>query len=290
MKQLLIIISLCFLLCQSQLLGQSTYDIDVAPLLKDCEGTGQEKVDCGIETLYNYMTVDIQNDACAEVDTSKHYLATINVKANGKASIQKPFRFFKDKSHPCIDYFNEKLELFLDEHKYVPAMKDGSKKEFNTKIAFVYPPVNSQGIDQEAVHIVVDQMPRFRACESMIGSGLDKEPCAQSKMLQYIYMTLLYPADARANNIEGMVVTQFNVNTDGYLEDIAIVRSVGGGLDNASLAVIQSMNDLPQPPFVPGQQLGVPVKVKYTLPIRFKLESNNSSLYQKRKSKRANTN
>jgi protein TonB len=80
------------------------------------------------------------------------------------------------------------------------------------------------------------------------------------------------------------------VNTDGYLEDIAIVRSGGGGLDNASLAVIQSMNDLPQPPFVPGQQLGVPVKVKYTLPIRFKLESNNSSLYQKRKSKRANTN
>ena len=113
-------------------------------------------------------------------------------------------------------------------------------------------------------------MPRFPGCEDQ-GSEEEKKACAQEKMLKYIYKNLKYPAIARENGVEGMAVIQFVVNEDGSVGDAKVVRDPGAGTGDSALKVVKGMNSLPEK-WTPGKQRGRPVKVLYTLPVKFKLE------------------
>jgi len=123
----------------------------------------------------------------------------------------------------------------------------------------------------EDIFKVVEQMPRFPGCEDMGGTDKEKEDCAKKKLLEFIYGNLKYPAIARENGVEGNVVLQFVVDRDGSVKDIKIVRDIGAGCGTAAEAAVNSMNTMGKK-WTPGKQLGRPVKVLYTLPIRFKLE------------------
>jgi protein TonB len=124
---------------------------------------------------------------------------------------------------------------------------------------------------EEAIFKVVEQMPRFPGCEDK-ATDKEKYDCAQMEMLKYLYTGLSYPAEARKNGVEGMVLVQFVVNEEGYIEDAKIVRDIGAGCGQASLDVINSMNDMDER-WIPGKQRGEKVKVMYSLPINFKLDS-----------------
>ncbi len=117
---------------------------------------------------------------------------------------------------------------------------------------------------------VVEQMPRFPGCEET-GSEEEKQDCAKTKMLQYIYKNLKYPAIAREKGAEGMAVLQFVVTETGKIDDVKIVRDIGAGCGDAGKKVVLAMNNLPER-WTPGKQKGQPVNVLYTLPIKFKLE------------------
>lgn len=125
--------------------------------------------------------------------------------------------------------------------------------------------------EEEEIFMIVEQAPRFPGCEDMSGSKEEKKACADKKMLEYIYGNLKYPAIARENGIEGQVVIQFVVDKDGSISDINLVRDLEGGCGEAALKVVKGMNNLPQK-WTPGKQRGRAVKVKYTLPVKFKLE------------------
>lgn len=118
---------------------------------------------------------------------------------------------------------------------------------------------------------VVEQMPRFPGCEDMKGTDKEKEECAKKKLLEFIYANLKYPAIARENGIEGTVTIQFVVDRDGSVKDINILRDIGAGCGTAAETAVKAMNTMGKR-WTPGKQLGRPVKVLYTLPIRFKLE------------------
>lgn len=105
----------------------------------------------------------------------------------------------------------------------------------------------------------------------MSGTDKEKEACAKEKMLQYIYKNLKYPAIARENGVEGMTVLQFVVSETGKVEDVNVVRDIGAGCGEAAKKVVVAMNNLPQK-WTPGKQRGRPVKVLYTLPVKFRLE------------------
>jgi protein TonB len=85
-------------------------------------------------------------------------------------------------------------------------------------------------------------------------------------MHAYLSSHLRYPAMARENGIEGQVVIRFVVNEDGSVSDATVVRSIGGGCDEEALRIVRSM-----PKWKPGKQNGTPVKVFFSLPIRFEL-------------------
>lgn len=110
---------------------------------------------------------------------------------------------------------------------------------------------------------IVEEMPLFGECQ-------DKE-CSDKALIDYLYSNLKYPNEARDAKIEGRIYLQFIVEKDGSISNIHPVRSIGGGCDEAAIAVVSGINQLKNG-FKPGMQDGQPVKVLYTLPITFKLE------------------
>lgn len=92
-------------------------------------------------------------------------------------------------------------------------------------------------------------------------------PGGDPAMMQYISDNLKYPVLARENGIQGTVVITFVVDKDGSVTNTNILRDIGGGCGKEALRVVQAM-----PKWTPGQANGQPVKVRYTLPVRFKLE------------------
>ena len=121
---------------------------------------------------------------------------------------------------------------------------------------------------------VVEEMPRFPGCEDMTASTAEKKACADKKMLEFMYSNIRYPAIARDNGIEGMVVVQFVVDISGKISEAQIIRDVGGGCGTEALRIVQMMNDMPDK-WSPGKQRGIPVRVMFTLPVKFKLEQTN---------------
>jgi protein TonB len=113
----------------------------------------------------------------------------------------------------------------------------------------------------------VEQMPRFTGCETMEGNEAVKQACATQKLMGFVYNNIKYPAIARENGIQGIVVLRFTVWKDGSLRDIKIAKDPGGGLAREAIRVVKKM-----PKWLPGKQRGRNVPVKFTLPIRFKLQ------------------
>jgi protein TonB len=131
------------------------------------------------------------------------------------------------------------------------------------------PPPPPAPVDDE-IFKVVEQMPRFPGCEDK-ATEKEKDDCAKQKMLEYIYKNLKYPAIARENGVEGQVVLQFVVDKDGSIADVKIVRDIGAGCGAAAEGIVQGMNNMGKK-WTPGKQRGRPVRVLYTLPVKFKLE------------------
>ena len=76
-----------------------------------------------------------------------------------------------------------------------------------------------------------------------------------------------YPALALENGIQGNVIVQFIVEKDGSISNTKVIRGVGGGCDVEAQRVIENM-----PKWTPGRQRGRPVRVQFTLPVRFILQ------------------
>ena len=108
--------------------------------------------------------------------------------------------------------------------------------------------------EEEVVFVVVESMPEF--------------PGGQQALFKYLGDNVKYPVIAQENGIQGRVIGQFVVNKDGSIVDIEVVRSGGDpSLDKEAIRVIKSM-----PKWKPGKQRGKPVRVKFTLPVNFKLQ------------------
>jgi protein TonB len=109
----------------------------------------------------------------------------------------------------------------------------------------------------DSVHTYVHQMPEFEG-------GPDS-------MYAFIFRNIRYPALARENGIQGVVVAQFVVDTFGRMSDIKISKHIGAGCDEEVLRVMRLMQA--QHTWIPGRHEGKTVKVNFALPITFHLES-----------------
>jgi len=105
----------------------------------------------------------------------------------------------------------------------------------------------------QQVFDVVEKMPEY--------------PGGQAALFEYLQKNVKYPADAEKKKVEGRVLVTFVVNTDGSITDIEVVRKTFPSLDAEAVRVISGM-----PRWKPGEQKGQKVRVKYTVPLTFRLK------------------
>ena len=140
-----------------------------------------------------------------------------------------------------------------DDKEDIKTKNFDSEDDKNKKVVIQAPiaaPVEDP--EENRIHVVVERMPEF--------------PGGEAAMNQFINRTIRYPVIAQENGIQGRVVVQFVVNTDGKIVDVEVVRGVEESLDKEAIRVVKAM-----PPWNPGRQGGKNVRVKYTLPIRFRI-------------------
>ena len=107
--------------------------------------------------------------------------------------------------------------------------------------------------DKSKVLDIVEQMPQFRG--------------GDAALMEYLNKAIKYPPVAEATGIQGRVVTTFVVERDGSITDVKVIKSVDPSLDREAFRVVRSM-----PRWIPGKQKGSPVRVKFTLPVTFRLQ------------------
>ena len=104
----------------------------------------------------------------------------------------------------------------------------------------------------QQVFDVVEKMPEY--------------PGGQAALFEYLSTNVKYPVDAEKQKIQGRVLVTFVVNTDGSITDIEVVKKAFPSLDAEAVRVISGM-----PKWIPGEQKGQKVRVKYTVPLSFNL-------------------
>ena len=91
-------------------------------------------------------------------------------------------------------------------------------------------------------------------------------PGGVQAMMSFIGENVKYPEDAVKQKVEGRVMVQFVVETDGSISDVHVAKQVFPSLDAEAIRVVQAM-----PKWVPGREKGNVVRVKYNLPIVFRM-------------------
>lgn len=120
---------------------------------------------------------------------------------------------------------------------------------------YVAPVVEEEEEEEAAQQIftVVEKQPEF--------------PGGMSELMKFLAKSIKYPVIAQENGIQGRVVCSFVVNRDGSIVDIQVMRGVDPSLDKEAVRVIGTM-----PKWKPGEQRGKPVRVRFILPVQFRLQ------------------
>ena len=92
-------------------------------------------------------------------------------------------------------------------------------------------------------------------------------PGGNGALQKWLASNITYPAAAAENGVEGRVIVAFVVEPDGSVSDVRIARGVDPSLDREALSVVKRM-----PKWIPGMQNGSPVRVKFNVPVTFKLQ------------------
>ena len=131
-----------------------------------------------------------------------------------------------------------------------------SSEETGQAVEVKYVPVTvvEEEPEEQTIFEVVEQMPEFP------NGGM-------AGLMQFLSKNIKYPTIAQENGTQGRVTVQFVVNKDGSIVDAKVIRGVDPYLDKEALRVIGTM-----PKWKPGMQRGKPVRVKYTVPVMFRLQ------------------
>ena len=153
---------------------------------------------------------------------------------------------------------NQEILVIVDDGEKVDPYKI-TPSEFNEKEpqpVYVYtPPVieDKEEINPDEIILHAEIMPVF--------------PGGDAALLKWISERIVYPAVAAENGIDGLVSCSFVVNVDGSISNVEVARSKDPLLDKEAVRVLKLM-----PNWKPGMQGGKFVRVKYNVPVRFRLQ------------------
>ena len=148
-----------------------------------------------------------------------------------------------------IEVVEEKVETKLE----IKTEDDQSQRQMQTYVP-PPPPKPKQEEVTEEIFVVVEDQPLF--------------PGGNAAMMKFLSDNIKYPVIAQENNIQGRVICNFVVEKDGSITDVQVVRGVDPSLDREAVRVIQQM-----PRWKHGKQRGQAVRVRFTLPVVFRLQN-----------------
>lgn len=126
-------------------------------------------------------------------------------------------------------------------------------KNITHEVVWIAPEVEAEEVDEDIIVDHVEHMPEF--------------PGGMTQLMKYLSSNIKYPSISQEVGSQGRVIVQFVVNKDGTIVDPTVVRGVDAYLDKEAVRVISSM-----PRWNPGVQNGKKVRVKYTVPVVFRLQ------------------
>lgn len=144
------------------------------------------------------------------------------------------------------DKFTDKINVPRVGKHFNLIVKENKKDDYKNKDLYNAPVENK-------VWDVVEQMPSF--------------PGGPSALMLYLAQNIKYPTMAEKDGVQGRVVVSFVVERDGSISDVNVVRSVDPNLDQEAVRVVKAM-----PKWIPGKQDGSAVRVKYNVPVSFRLQ------------------
>ena len=121
------------------------------------------------------------------------------------------------------------------------------------EVKYVPVEVEEEEVEEQQIFQVVEEMPEF--------------PGGMGECMKWLGKNMKYPTISQENGVQGRVIVQFVVNRDGSIVDATVARGVDPYLDKEALRVVGLM-----PKWKPGKQRGKAVRVKYTLPVMFRLQ------------------
>ena len=149
-----------------------------------------------------------------------------------------------------MDQLDAKIAVGTETHE---GAKDRTIEAVRNDIAVATPPPAPKEEVTQKVFDVVEVMPSF--------------PGGQGALIQYLNSHVKYPVVTQENGIQGRVTISFVVERDGSITDVKVARSVDPSLDKEAARVVSSM-----PRWTPGKQNGSAVRVKFNVPVVFKLQ------------------
>ena len=108
--------------------------------------------------------------------------------------------------------------------------------------------------EDDAPFIIAEEMPKFQGGDLM-------------KFRSWVQGKLKYPQIAQENGISGKVTLTFVIERDGSLTNIQVMQRPDRSLADEAVRVLQS-----SPKWTPGKQRNAPVRVRYTLPVEFRIQ------------------
>ncbi len=147
-----------------------------------------------------------------------------------------------------IEVVEEKVETVIK----IQTEDDANKRQMEAYVPPPPPKAKKEEVTEE-IFVVVEEQPEF--------------PGGNTAMMKFLSDNIKYPVIAQENGIQGRVITNFVVERDGSITDVQVVRGVDPSLDKEAVRVIQSM-----PKWKPGKQRGSTVRVRFTLPVVFRLQ------------------
>ena len=126
----------------------------------------------------------------------------------------------------------------------------------------------AEGEVLKAKEVVVDEKPKEEETKVFdVVEQMPSFPGGDAELMKFLNTHIKYPVVAEENGIQGRVVATFVVERDGSISDVKVIKSVDPSLDKEAIRVLKSM-----PKWIPGKQNGSAVRVKYTVPVTFRLQ------------------
>ncbi len=233
----------------------------------------------------NYPIARLKSDTRVEIPV----VVIFNVEDDGSISNVR----VKDPVHPDLD--KEAISVVQKMPRWKPAMSNGRlvRSKFHVTIMFPnipYPEPNYQSDSLVTtlglVRCDVDSTSSKKEMGSKSDSNYDDDddmimgmiveqkpvfPGGQKALMEFLKSNLVYPKAARDSSIQGRVMVKFTVEKDGSITDVEVVRGVHPALDEEAVRVVSMM-----PKWKPGTQMGDIVRTKFTLPVFFKINQEES--------------